>query len=55
MKQKQKTNQSIAINRKAHHEYFFEERFEAGMVLQGWEVKSLRAGKVQLDRKNTRR
>lgn len=49
MTQKQKTNTSIALNRKAHHEYFIEERFEAGLVLEGWEVKSLRAGKVQLD------
>lgn len=49
MNQKQKSDQSIAVNRKAHHEYSIEERFEAGLVLQGWEVKSLRAGKVQLD------
>jgi SsrA-binding protein len=49
MKQTQKTNTSIAVNRKAHHEYFIEDRYEAGMVLQGWEVKSLRAGRVQLD------
>jgi SsrA-binding protein len=49
MKQTQNTNTSIAVNRKAHHEYFIEERFEAGLVLEGWEVKSLRAGRVQLD------
>lgn len=49
MKQTQKTNTSIAVNRKAHHEYFIEDRFEAGVVLEGWEVKSLRAGRVQLD------
>lgn len=49
MTQKQKSNQSIAVNRKAHHEFAIEERFEAGLVLQGWEVKSLRAGKVQID------
>lgn len=49
MNQKQKTDTTIAVNRKAHHEYAIEERFEAGLVLQGWEVKSLRAGKVQLD------
>lgn len=49
MTQKQKSNQSIAVNRKAHHEYSFEDRFEAGIALEGWEVKSLRAGKVQLD------
>lgn len=49
MTQKQKSNQSIAVNRRAHHEYMFEDRFEAGIALEGWEVKSLRAGKVQLD------
>lgn len=49
MTQKQKSDNTIALNRKAHHEFIFEERFEAGMALQGWEVKSLRAGKVQLD------
>lgn len=49
MTQKQNSNSTIAVNRKAHHEYSFEERFEAGIVLEGWEVKSLRAGRVQLD------
>lgn len=38
----------IADNKKAAFNYFFEERFETGLVLQGWEVKALRAGKVQL-------
>ena len=38
----------IAENRRARHEYFIEERFEAGLVLMGWEVKSLRAGRAQL-------
>ncbi len=38
----------IADNKKAAYNYFFEERFEAGMVLEGWEVKALREGKVQL-------
>ncbi len=38
----------IADNKKAVFNYFIEERFEAGMVLEGWEVKSLREGKVQL-------
>ena len=38
----------IADNKKAAYNYFFEERYEAGMVLQGWEVKALREGKVQL-------
>jgi SsrA-binding protein len=40
--------QPIAENRRARHEYSIEERFEAGMVLQGWEVKAVRAGQVQL-------
>ncbi len=39
---------SIVENRKAFHEYFIEERFEAGLVLQGWEVKAIRAGRCQL-------
>ncbi|AGM41012.1 SsrA-binding protein [Spiribacter salinus M19-40] len=39
---------SIAINRKARFEFFVEERFEAGLVLHGWEVKSLRAGRINL-------
>jgi SsrA-binding protein len=39
---------SIADNKKAFHEYFIEERFEAGMVLEGWEVKSIRAGRANL-------
>ena len=39
---------SIVDNRKAFHDYFIEERFEAGIVLQGWEAKSIRAGRVQL-------
>jgi len=38
----------IAMNRKATHEYFIEQRFEAGLVLEGWEVKSLRAGRAQI-------
>lgn len=39
---------SIADNKKAFHDYFIEERYEAGLVLEGWEVKSIRAGRVQL-------
>ncbi len=39
---------SIIENRKATHDYFIEERFEAGLVLQGWEVKAIRAGRAQL-------
>ncbi|MDP9931163.1 SsrA-binding protein SmpB [Variovorax paradoxus] len=45
---KQDTSSRIADNKKAAYNYFFEERFEAGIVLEGWEVKSLREGKVQL-------
>lgn len=39
---------SIIDNRKAFHDYFIEDRFEAGLVLEGWEVKSIREGRVQL-------
>lgn len=39
---------SIAQNKKAFHEYFIEERFEAGIALEGWEVKAIRAGRAQL-------
>jgi SsrA-binding protein len=39
---------SIVENRKAYHDYFVEERFEAGLVLEGWEVKAIRAGRVQI-------
>ena len=39
---------SIVENRKAYHDYFVEEKFEAGLALEGWEVKAIRAGRVQL-------
>ena len=39
---------SIVENRKAFHDYFIEERFEAGLALEGWEVKAIRAGRAQL-------
>ena len=39
---------SIVDNRKAFHDYFIEERFEAGLALEGWEVKSIRAGRAQI-------
>ena len=39
---------SIVQNRKASHDYFIERRIEAGIALEGWEVKSIRAGRVQL-------
>lgn len=39
---------TIALNKKSRHDYHIDEKFEAGLILQGWEVKSCRAGKVQL-------
>lgn len=39
---------SIAQNKKAFHDYFIEEKYEAGIALQGWEVKAIRAARVQL-------
>ena len=39
---------TIALNKKARFNYFIEEKIEAGMALEGWEVKSLRAGKAQI-------
>ena len=39
---------SIIDNRKAFHDYFIEENIEAGLVLEGWEVKAIRAGRVQI-------
>lgn len=39
---------TVAVNRKARHDYFLEDKIEAGLVLEGWEVKSLRAGRAQL-------
>ncbi|MGB5689361.1 MAG: SsrA-binding protein SmpB [Woeseiaceae bacterium] len=47
-KTKKPTGNVIAVNRRARHDYFIESRFEAGLVLEGWEVKSLRAGSAQL-------
>jgi SsrA-binding protein len=48
MSTKPDTSARIADNKKAAYNYAFEEKYEAGMVLQGWEVKALREGKVQL-------
>ena len=45
---KSKQPRAIAQNKKARHDYFIDERLEAGLELEGWEVKSLRAGKAQL-------
>ena len=47
-KDKEKADNTIALNKRARHEFHIDERIEAGLVLEGWEVKSLRAGKVQL-------
>jgi len=42
-------NSTIAQNRRARHDYFLEDKFEAGIVLEGWEVKSMRDGRLQLN------
>ncbi len=47
-KDKSKETPAIALNKRARHDYFILENFEAGLALQGWEVKSLRAGKAQI-------
>ncbi len=39
---------SIAVNKKAFHDYFIEEKHEVGLALEGWEVKAIRAGRVQI-------
>jgi SsrA-binding protein len=46
--QKKPQGNTIAVNRRARHDYFVEDRFEAGLVLEGWEVKSLRDGGAQI-------
>ncbi|HED17613.1 MAG TPA: SsrA-binding protein SmpB [Gammaproteobacteria bacterium] len=47
-KKPKKSSNTIVSNKKARHDYFIEENYEAGVVLEGWEVKSLREGKAQL-------
>ncbi len=47
-KDKARGSNTIALNKKAKHDYFIEDRFEAGLALTGWEVKSLRDGRCQL-------
>lgn len=47
-KNREQNQSNITLNRKATHDYFIEQRFEAGLVLEGWEVKSLRAGRANL-------
>lgn len=49
MQKKSKTpSHTICLNKKARFDYFLQERIEAGLALQGWEVKSLRAGRIQI-------
>lgn len=43
------SSQTITLNKRASHEYFIEDRYESGLVLQGWEVKSMREGRAQLN------
>lgn len=40
---------AIVLNKKAQHDYFIEDRYEAGLVLEGWEVKSIRDGRAQIN------
>ncbi len=47
-KQSKNNSSTIALNKKARHDYLLEDRFEAGLVLEGWEVKSLRGKKIQI-------
>ncbi len=47
-KTKRSNDRTIAVNRKARHDFFIEENIEAGLALEGWEVKSLRAGRANL-------
>ena len=47
-KEKETHEGTIALNRRARYDYFIDERYEAGLALLGWEVKSMRAGRVQL-------
>jgi SsrA-binding protein len=47
-KSKKNPSSTIALNKKARHEYFLQDKFEAGIELQGWEIKSIRAGKVNV-------
>ncbi|MDQ2702008.1 MAG: SsrA-binding protein SmpB [Pseudomonadota bacterium] len=47
-KDKANSSGTIALNKRARHEYHFEDRFEAGLALQGWELKSIRAGRANI-------
>ncbi len=48
MSKKKTPENNIITNKKAFHDYFLEEHFEAGIALEGWEVKALRAGRIQI-------
>lgn len=48
MSKSKKSQGQIAVNKKARHDYFIEESFEAGLELLGWEVKAIRAGKMRI-------
>ena len=48
MKKAKIPESTIILNKKAKHDYSIEERFEGGLVLEGWEVKSLRSGRIQI-------
>ena len=48
MPERQERNRDIAVNRRAYHDYFIDEKYEAGLVLTGTEVKSMRAGRANL-------
>ncbi len=45
---KKNSSGTIALNKRARHDYFIEEKFEAGLSLKGWEVKSMRAGRMTI-------
>jgi SsrA-binding protein len=47
-KDKANTSATIALNKRARHDYHLEQRFEAGLALQGWELKSIRAGRANI-------
>lgn len=47
-KEKKDSGGTIALNKRARHEYHLEDRFEAGLALQGWELKAIRAGRCQI-------
>ncbi len=49
-KKEKSKGKTIALNKKARHDYFIEDRYESGLALKGWEVKSIRAGRVQINK-----